>query len=179
MATSAPVFVPLEEYLRTTYRPDRDWINGEVKERNLGEQSHARIQTFFAYLFRLNAGAWKLRGLTEQRVQTSAGHFRVPDVCAIPIHSPLVEILTEAPILCVEILSGDDSMAEIKQRVEDYRLMGVRTIWVVDPRRRRAYAADATGGLVSELVELTVPGTAIHISIVEIFAELDEVEAHS
>ena len=44
MATSTPPFVPLEEYLRTSYRPDRDWIDGETKERNMGEQPHASVQ---------------------------------------------------------------------------------------------------------------------------------------
>ncbi len=39
MSTSTPLFVPLEVYLRTSYRPDRDWIDGEAKERNIGEQS--------------------------------------------------------------------------------------------------------------------------------------------
>ena len=37
MATST--LVPLSEYLRTSYRPDRDWIDGVVKERNVGEGS--------------------------------------------------------------------------------------------------------------------------------------------
>ncbi len=34
MATA--VHIPLSEYLQTTYRPDRDYIDGELKERNPG-----------------------------------------------------------------------------------------------------------------------------------------------
>ena len=33
----APVLVPVEEYLRTTYRPDCDYVDGEVLERNVGD----------------------------------------------------------------------------------------------------------------------------------------------
>jgi hypothetical protein len=35
--------VPLSEYLSTTYRPDCDFLEGELKERNMGEQPHARL----------------------------------------------------------------------------------------------------------------------------------------
>jgi hypothetical protein len=49
MAT--PVLIPVEEYLRTTYRPDCDYIDGEVKERNLGETPHATVQSLLAAIF--------------------------------------------------------------------------------------------------------------------------------
>ena len=44
VATS--VMVPLSEYLRTSYRPDCDWVDGEVRERNIGEAPHASVQKF-------------------------------------------------------------------------------------------------------------------------------------
>jgi Uma2 family endonuclease len=176
MATSTPAFISLEEYLRTTYRPDRDWIDGETKERNMGEQSHARIQAYLTYLFRLRASQWGMRGLPEQRVQTSPNRFRIPDVCLIPVGDPLVEILRTPPLLCVEILSRDDRMSEIQERVEDYLAMGVQAVWVIDPSRRRAYTAVAIGSLHLAAEELILQGTAIRIPVADIFAELDEVE---
>ncbi len=179
MAASTPVFVPLEEYLRTTYRPDRDWINGETKERNLGEQSHARIQAYFTYLFRLNAAQWGVRVLPEQRVQVLPNRFRIPDVCLVPGSDPLVEILRIPPLLCIEILSRDDRMSDIQERVEDYLAMDVPTIWVVDPQRRRAYVAHSSGALEPVPTELTVANTGIRIPLADIFAELDELEAQS
>jgi len=179
MATSAPIFVPLEEYLHTTYRPDRDWIDGETKERNMGEQSHARIQAYFSYLFRLHASQWSVRVLPEQRVQVLPTRFRIPDVCLIPLGEPLVEIVRTPPLLCIEILTRDDSMSEIQERVEDYLAMGVPSVWVVDPRRRRAYAAMPSGALEPVPTELTVAGTEIRVPVPDIFAELDELEAQS
>ena len=179
MATSTPIFVPLEEYLETTYRPDRDWINGETKERNMGEQSHAIVQVFFAYLFKLHAQDWDVRVLTEQRVQTSIQRFCIPDVCAVPRHRPLEPILRTPPLLCIEILSRDDRMSDIQERVEDYLAMGIPAVWVVDPRRRRAYATIPSGALEPAPTELAVSGTEIRVSVADIFAELDEVEAQS
>jgi Uma2 family endonuclease len=177
MATSTPVIVPLAEYLETVYRPDRDWIEGETKERNLGEQPHSRIQAYFSYLFRLNALRWGVHALPEQRVQTSASHYRIADVCVVRRATPMEPIVRTAPLLCIEILSRDDRMSDIQERVEDYLSMGVPTVWVVDPRRRRAYAAAANGALEPAPTELTVPGTEIRIPIPGIFAELNEMEA--
>ena len=37
-------FIPVEEYLRTSYRPDCDYVDGRVEERNWGEFEHGRIQ---------------------------------------------------------------------------------------------------------------------------------------
>jgi len=42
MAVAAPVLV--EEYLNGTYRPDCDYIDGELAERNTGELSHGQMQ---------------------------------------------------------------------------------------------------------------------------------------
>jgi hypothetical protein len=42
MATAA--LIPVSEYLATTYRPACDYIDGEVKERNVGRQFHAALQ---------------------------------------------------------------------------------------------------------------------------------------
>jgi Uma2 family endonuclease len=176
MATSTPAFISLDEYLRTTYRPDRDWIDGETKERNMGEQSHARIQAYLIYLFRLRAPQWRMRGLPEQRVQTSPNRFRIPDVCLIPVGDPLVEILRTPPLLCVEILSRDDRMSDIQERVEDYLAMGVQAVWVIDPGRRRAYTAIAIGSLQLAAEDLTLQNTAIRIPVADIFAELDDLE---
>ena len=42
MATST--VVPVNEYLRKSYRPDRDYVDGEVQERNLGGRDHADLR---------------------------------------------------------------------------------------------------------------------------------------
>jgi hypothetical protein len=48
--------ISVEEYLKTVYRPDRDYVDGVVEERNFGEWDHSWIQgnliTFFHSRFR-------------------------------------------------------------------------------------------------------------------------------
>lgn len=174
MATSA--LVPLSEYLTTSYKPDRDWIAGEVRERNIGEGPHANIQVFFAFLFKTNAKQWKTRVYTEQRVQTSAEHYRIADVCIVRDTAPFERIVHVPPLLCIEILSWDDRMSEIQERVDDYFQMGVTAVWVVDPRRRKAFAASPDGSLQVEAQTLSITGTGVRVAVHEIFAELDELE---
>jgi hypothetical protein len=40
--------IPVEEYLRTTYRPDREYLEGALVERNMGEKQHSRMQARLA-----------------------------------------------------------------------------------------------------------------------------------
>ena len=42
-------------------------------------------------------------------------------------------IVRHPPIVCLEILSRDDRMSAMKERIEDYLEMGVRCIWFLDP----------------------------------------------
>jgi hypothetical protein len=38
------VSVPVEEYLRTTYHPDREYVDGQLVERNVGGYFHSMLQ---------------------------------------------------------------------------------------------------------------------------------------
>ncbi len=137
--------VPVEEYLSTSYRPDREYVDGQLLERNVGERDHSKLQMFIsAYLYnrRQELG---IHVFPEQRVQVKASRFRVPDVCVVKGAEPSEQILTAPPFLCVEILSKDDRMSEMQERIEDYLSFGVRYVWVVDPRTRRAHVHTSGG----------------------------------
>jgi hypothetical protein len=34
---AATTQIPLSEYLATSYRPDREYVDGEIRERNVGK----------------------------------------------------------------------------------------------------------------------------------------------
>lgn len=172
----ATTVVPLSEYLETTYRPDRDWIDGEVRERNMGEQPHAAVQGFLTYLFRSNAERWGVRAFPEQRVQTSQEHYRIADLCVVRRGIGEEPIVRTPPLLCVEILSRDDSMSDMRERADDYLLMGVGAVWIIDPRRRRAYFSTSEGLTMPAGEVLVVEGTKIEVPVSAIFAELDDLE---
>jgi Uma2 family endonuclease len=173
MAATNTTLVPLEEYLETSYRPDCDWIAGELRERNVGEKPHARIQRYLCFVFEGNQEAWGVEAFPEQRVQTSEEHYRIADVCVTVLGESDAAIVRTPPLLCVEILSRDDRMTDMQERVDDYLGMGVGTVWLIDPRRRKAFNADADGTVQPVVDELVVPGTLIKISVEAMFARLD------
>lgn len=172
MATAT--LVPLSEYLRTTYRPDRDFLAGILQERNMGEQPHSRLQSFFCALFTVNRRVWHVRALPEQRIQTSADHFRIADICVIRMTDPNDPIIRFPPLLCIEILSKDDTLGELQLRVNDYAQLGVQHIWAVDPWKRLAYVASPRGFVQPEDNTLRIPNTPIQVDLPTLFAELDE-----
>lgn len=72
MAPAAPALRSIEEYLRTSYSPDVDFVDGEIEERNLGEYEHAKVQSFVAQLFMKHEETWGTDVLVEQRIRVSA-----------------------------------------------------------------------------------------------------------
>ena len=165
--------ISVEDYLHTTFRPDCDYIQGEVQERHMGEQAHATLQIFFAGLFWANRDRWQLRSLTEQRVQVKTDRFRIPDVCVVPRSSPRDPILRTPPLLCIEVLSSDDSLRSLQQRIQDFVEMGVPNLWVGDPWNRVDYYASARGYLQPTDGFLRLPETEVAIALEELFRELD------
>jgi Uma2 family endonuclease len=75
----------------------------------------------------------------EQRVQVKATRFRVPDISVLAGSAPAGPILVEPHFLCIEILSRNDRMEEMQERIDDYLSFGVRYVWLIHPRTRRAF----------------------------------------
>jgi hypothetical protein len=44
MTDMATTLISIAEYLASNYEPDRDYIDGVLEERNLGEYDHGRLQ---------------------------------------------------------------------------------------------------------------------------------------
>lgn len=172
-------FVTVEEYLHTSYRPDCDYVNGVVVERNFGEKEHSLSQAFLATWFHQHRREWNIIVLTEQRVQAAKTKFRVPDVTLVRREDDFSRIVTDAPLLCIEILSPEDRMARTSQNLEDYRRMGVKNIWMLDPEARQAWTYSATGlapfegDQLLEGDQLRVPDSPIYLPLAELWAELD------
>ncbi len=160
--------IPVEEYLRTVYRPDCDYVDGEVVERNWGERDHGRLQLRLGAYFLARQAQWNTYAIVEQRVQVRPGKFRVPDVCVV-LGSTQEQVLTTPPFLCVEILTPEDRMSRLQERIDDYFAMGVANVWVVDPARRCAFCATAAGDLHRVTDALRTNDPVLEIPLSEIF----------
>ena len=167
MATS--VLIPLEQYLSTTYRPDREYIDGEVVERNMGKWEHARIQALLAMWFGQHEKEWGVQTATEWRTLVSETRVRIPDVVLVR-QGAQPDILTDPPVLVIEILSPGDSYSDTQKRAADYLRMGVQTIWIVDPVTRTGRVCSGPSWV--EATRLEVAGTPIFIELDELFASI-------
>ena len=107
----------------------------------------------------------------ERRMQVSPTRFRVPDVMLVREGNLLERIVRTPPLVCIEVLSPDDTLDSMQDRIDDYLAMGVEHIWSLNPRNRRAYVADAQG--LHAVEELAVPGTGIRVATQEVFAGLN------
>jgi Uma2 family endonuclease len=154
----------VEEYRRASFDgPDRDYVDGEVVERNMGELEHSTLQLELAI---------RLRGLTELnldvkpeiRIQTGATRFRVADLAVWRKGQlPATGIPPVPPFLAIEILSPDDRVVRMQGKIQEYLAAGVQCVWVIDPRDRAAlvYTQTRPQGDIVDTLETTDPPVSI------------------
>ncbi len=164
--------ISVTEYLNTTYRPDCDYVDGELLERNLGEYDHSRPQMLISAYFYNREKEWRIRVVPEQRVQVKPTRFRILDVCVVLADSPLEPIFRSPPFLCIEILSKDDTFTSITERLDDYLAMGVQNVWAIEPHTRRGYVYNAEGFLEAKDGVLRAANSEIAVPLASIFEVL-------
>jgi Uma2 family endonuclease len=145
IAMSTVTAVPLSEYLETSYRPDCDYVDGELLERNVGEWDHSRLQTLISRYLSNREKEWGILVVVEQRVQVKPARFRVPDIAVLTAPPRDGQIIQEPPFLCVELLSPRDRMQEMQERIDDYLSFGVRYVWLIHPHTRRTFVYSSEG----------------------------------
>ena len=165
-----PPLITIEEYLRTSYRPDVEFIDGRLEEKALGTWDHGFIQGLIFAWFLQHRQEWKVVPSLEVRTRVSDAHVRLPDV-VVDWAGPHPPVLIEAPLLAIEVLSPDDTYSSLKKRAKDYQAMGIPNIWLVDPDTRTAEVCE--GAFWVERKRLEIEGTAIYLDVPALFRALD------
>jgi Uma2 family endonuclease len=165
--------VPVEEYLRTTYDPDREYVDGELVERHVGEPIHGRLQgLIFAFLLARERER-RFRAFVETRVRVSeAPRYRIPDVCVKAVPLELTPVLVR-PDLVIEIVSPDDELQEMLTKIGDYLAAGIPYIWVIDPYKRTVVEASQSGIRRATSQKLSTPLVG-EVDFKALFEQLDE-----
>lgn len=163
----------VREYLRTSWSPDREYVDGRIEERNLGEKEHSIIQRYLTVLFAIKRAEWGVEVFPELRTQTNARNFRVPDVLVVRAGEKFDRYITRPPLIAIEILSPEDTLRAMQGKAAEYRSFGIEHIWIIDPEPRLAYRYTSSGLELVQTGELTVPDTPIRVVLGELFAELD------
>ena len=167
MATTTSISV--EEYLNSSYEPDIEYIDGRLEERNVGEIEHSEVVAVILGWFMKHAVEWLIRVLPDVRTQVSPNRFRVPDIALCARSSLDKRIVREPPLVVIEVLSPEDRINRYHQRIADYRAMGVKAIWVVDPENRRGWDC-STGNWIATADFHLAP---VSMNLAEVWAELD------
>jgi Uma2 family endonuclease len=167
---AARTLISVEEYLATSFRPDCDYVDGEVVERNLGTRDHGWLQTAIAAFFFARRRQWNITVITELRIRVKATRFRIPDVCII-LGDTDEQVLTQPPFICIEVLSPKDRMKRVQERIDEYLEMGVPYVWVLNPETKQAYTATPAEGLREVKTSvLKTENPALEVPLSEIFA---------
>jgi Uma2 family endonuclease len=91
--------------------------------------------------------------------------YLIPDVSVFWPSEP-IEVPDSPPLIAIEVLSTDDRLTAVREKLEDYRAGGVPHVWLVDPHSRRLYICDS--GL-TEVKSFAVPEPGIEIGPTHIF----------
>jgi Uma2 family endonuclease len=164
----------LEEYLRTSYHPDCDFVDGRIEERNLGETKHGLLQIEVGFWFRSRKIEWNIRVITELRTRVSQTRVRIPDVTVASDDAAMREqVRTTPPLIAIEILSPDDRINRVILRLEDFLRMGVKNVWLLDPIERVGYTLTVEGLRLVDGDRISVPDSPIYLDLPEVFSALD------
>jgi Uma2 family endonuclease len=124
---STATLISLDEYLSTSYEPDKEFVHGVLVGRNVGTQLHGMLQTVVVVFTE-----------TRLRMDTSSAH-RVPDVQVLEIPYKKGRVVTDVPAIVIEIKSPYDTFDEIVDKCFEYEKLAVGNILMMDPDNKRAW----------------------------------------
>ena len=158
--TSATSLVSVEEYLRTNYRPNAEYLDGIVRPKAFGTRSHSHLQFRVALI--VHERFHSFLPYTELTLKISERRYRVPDVAVIPKREGA------RPHLCIDLLSPEERIEKVVEEAHEYLEWGVPTVWILDPEASRAWQLDSSG-FAEAPVDGALRAGEIAISVQDIF----------
>ncbi len=172
MATAT--HIPIEQYLKTSYEPDAEFVDGEIEERNVGEYDHNAVQKAILLWFARHEKEWGIRCIQEQRTRLGPNRVRIPDVSVFSRELPVEQVFTRPQLVAIEVLSPEDRHSRMQERIDDYRAFRISNIWVVDPAKRIGW--DCSDGNWTRKDRFGIAATPAYLDLKEMFAQLEEAE---
>lgn len=177
MATApAGPLVSVDEYLKTSYEHDVEYVDGVLIERGMPTVAHSLLQRLLMTWFVRFDKDLGFMALQEVRTQiTERARYRIPDTMLCPLPLPQGRICNVVPWAVIEVQSPDDTLGATRDRFEDYRHIGVHTLVLMDPERLIAYRFEEGSLIVTRFEELPLPGPeTVPFDSEELFRQLRE-----
>ena len=168
MDMAVEALVSVEEYLNTSYEPDMEYVDGELVEINVGDRTHCQVQSNIVFFLRLKYP--KVKVWPEIRSKTRETRYRLPDV-AVVLKPEEGRFVTEPPFIAIEILSEDDRVSRLIEKLKEYAAMGVPNIWVFDPRLEQMFVFEGNALREIEGDTISTVDGSIELTRAEIFQD--------
>jgi len=168
---SVETLISLEEYLHTSYSPDKEYRDGVLLERNVGDNAHALLQgALLAYLHRRRK-QWNIQVYPELRIRTQEKRYRIPDVCVYLLPAPEERYPSRMPVLWIEILSQDDKILDVWSKANELIEIGAPNVWIINPNTLDSELRTSAG--VNNVPDRTLrlPDSPIVIPLLDVMAE--------
>ncbi|HLI86293.1 MAG TPA: Uma2 family endonuclease [Bryobacteraceae bacterium] len=167
----AQTLVSVEEYLSTSYSPDREYRDGVLVERNVGTRRHGLLQIRLGSYFNRRRKQWQIEAYTETRIRVREDWYPIPDICVYTLPAPEEDVPTRPPLLWIEILSPDDRMPDVWHKANELLAHGVPYVWIIDPETLDSELRTQAG--IRDVPEKTLrlPDSPIVVPLVEVMEE--------
>jgi Uma2 family endonuclease len=159
--------ISAEQYLRTSFPDlDKEYRDGEIVERSWPDYFHAKTEGLLVAFFAALRKRLPVFTCPELRLRVRQGLYLIPDVSVFHGPEPQMRVPDTPPLVAIEVLSSDDRLTKVREKLEEYRAWGVPHVWLVDPYTKRMYTCDA--GL-NEVPTLRIPELGIEVTPADIF----------
>jgi Uma2 family endonuclease len=166
MASTTGALVSVEDYLARTEKPNAEYENGILYPKPMPSFAHSDLEYIATDLLR-RQGA---RAFPELTFRVGPTRFLIPDVAVVARVEG--DYLTEAPILCIEILSPEQRLGEMLAKCEQYHTWGVPYCWVIDPEKRTAWEYHKNGEPVKAVRNSALRAGDLSVALEELFSGL-------
>jgi Uma2 family endonuclease len=167
---STGTLISEQEYLETSYSPDREYRDGVLVERNVGDIAHSRLQgRLLAYLDRHRQ--WRIEAFPELRIRVRERWYPLPDICVYTLPAPEERYPSRPPLLWIEILSEDDRILDVWNRAAELVENGVRYVWIINPNTLESELRTAAGISPVPDKTLRLPDSPIVVPLIDVMEE--------
>jgi Uma2 family endonuclease len=157
-------------------------VKGEIVYMSPTGYSHADYEGNFYAALRAHVRKNKLGRVFVGEVGIYTGHnpdtVRAADAAFVS-HHRMAQVKSQsyldvAPELVVEVLSPDDRWNDLMDKLDEYFAIGVKLVWIADPRRQQVYAYHSVTDVQRLSAEDTLTGGEVlpdfSVSVAELFA---------
>jgi Uma2 family endonuclease len=176
--------VSVEEYLRTSYEPHCEYLDGVLAPKAMPDDIHSAFQMLLLLLLAAQGEKFAtFRVRPELHMRVTPTRFRVPDI-AVLMHHPTDGKYPGSdtpPLVTIEIASREEPWTDLHDKLADHLAMGVGTVIIANPYNKTVLVATQDEPL-HELrpplvVDISMPDSGdpiLRIDFDELYRRLDQ-----